>query len=109
MAVTEITLTKIPLSGGVALPTLAALGSEGAKIPFTEQDTKTLILVENTGSEGQIVFKAGSGIQGVADLAVTVGQSKTMAFVLESGLFKREGAVFVTGPTTMKVGALLLP
>ena len=109
MAATEIVLTRIPLSGGVELPTLAALNAEGAKIPFTEQDTRTLILVENTGSAGEIVFKAGSGIQGVADLAVTVAQGKTMAFVLESGCFKREGAVFVTGPTSMKVGALLLP
>ena len=34
MAATEIVLTRIPLSGGVELPTLAALNAEGAKIPF---------------------------------------------------------------------------
>ena len=30
-------------------------------------------------------------------------------FVLESGRYKRQGAVTVTGPATMKAGALLLP
>ena len=40
---------------------------------------------------------------------MTVPQGKTMAFILESGPFKREGAVWMTGPTTMKAGALLLP
>ena len=109
MAATAIELVKIPLSGGAELPELAALSAEGAKVPFRAQDTKTLVLVENTGEEGEIVFKAGSGIQGVADLAVTVGAGKTMAFILESGPFKREGALWMTGPTTMKAGALLLP
>lgn len=106
---TAITLTRVPLNGGVALPTMQALAADGAKIPFTEQDTRILILVENSSTAGDITFKAGSGIGGVADLVVNVAGSTTMAFVLESAAFKNAGEVVVTGATTMKVGALLLP
>ena len=110
MAATKIAWTKVPLNGGVALPALAALSAEGGRIAFDGQDTKTLILVENSASSaGEITFKAGSGIQGVADLTVSVPASTTQAFVLESGAFKSKGVVKVTGATTMKVGALLLP
>lgn len=106
---TAITLTRVPLNGGVNLPEMKALDGEGAKIPFTEQDTKILILVENSSTTGNITFKAGSGLAGVADLVVSVNGSTTMAFVLESGAFKNSGEVTVTGATTMKIGALLLP
>ena len=110
MAATKIALTRVPLNGGTALPALAALTAEGGEIAFDGQDTKTLILVENSGSAaGEITFKAGNGIQGVADLTVSVAAGATLAFVLESGAFKANGAVKVTGPTNMKVGALLLP
>ena len=106
---TAITLTRVPLSGGVALPVLQALAADGATIEFDEQDTKILILVENSSTTGNITFKAGSGLAGVADLVVSVNGSTTMAFVLESAAFKNAGKVIVTGATTMKVGALLLP
>ncbi len=106
---TQITLTALEPNVGTALPTLTALDSEGAKIPFTARDTKILILIENSSTTANVTFKAGGGIQAVEDLTVEVASGKTMAFVLESGRFKRQGAVTVTGPTTMKVGALLLP
>ena len=110
MAAPKIAWTKVPLNGGVALPALAALSAEGGEIAFDGQDTKTLILVENSASSaGEITFKAGSGIQGVADLTVSVPASTTQAFVVESGAFKSKGVVKVTGATSMKVGALLLP
>lgn len=50
MAAASITLTKIPLNGGVALPTMTALTSDGALIDFTKQDTKIVVLVENSSS-----------------------------------------------------------
>ena len=56
-----------------------------------------------------MTFKAGSGIQGVADLVVNVANGKTKAVVLESGAFKKAGKVYVTGAATMKAAALLLP
>ena len=109
MAATAIALTKIPLNGGVELPAAAALdGTAGAEIQFDGQDTKIVILIENSGSAaGDVTFKAGSGIQGVADLVVANG--KTKAVVLESGAFKKAGKVYVTGAATMKAAALLLP
>ena len=111
MAATAIALTKIPLNGGVELPAAAALdGTAGAEIQFDEQDTKIVILIENSGSSaGNVTFKAGNGIQGVADLVVNVANGKTKAVVLESGAFKKAGKVYVTGAATMKAAALLLP
>lgn len=90
MAATAIALTKIPLNGGVELPAAAALdGTAGAEIQFDGQDTKIVILIENSGSSaGDVTFKAGNGIQGVADLVVNVANGKTKAVVLESGAFK---------------------
>ncbi len=94
MAATAIALTKIPLNGGVELPATA----------------KIVILIENGGSSaGDVTFKAGNGIQGVADLVVNVANGKTKAVVLESGAFKKAGKVYVTGSATMKAAALLLP
>ncbi|MFQ7004964.1 MAG: hypothetical protein ACLRRT_15625 [Ruthenibacterium lactatiformans] len=90
MAATAIALTKIPLNGGVELPATAALdGTAGAEIQFDGQDTKIVILIENGGSSAGDAFKAGNGIQGVADLVVNVANGKTKAVVLESGAFKR--------------------
>ena len=111
MAATAIALTKIPLNGGVELPATAALdGTAGAEIQFDGQDTKIVILIENGGSSaGDVTFKAGNGIQGVADLVVNVANGKTKAVVLESGAFKKAGKVYVTGAATMKAAALLLP
>ena len=104
MAATAIALTKIPLNGGVELPATAALdGTAGAEIQFDGQDTKIVILI------GDVTFKAGNGIQGVADLVVNVANGKTKAVVLESGAFKKAGKVYVTGAATMKAAALLLP
>ena len=99
MAATAIALTKIPLNGGVELPAAAALdGTAGAEIQFDGQDTKIVILIENGGSAaGDVTFKAGNGIQGVADLVVNVANGKTKAVVLESGAFKKAGKVYVTG------------
>ncbi len=106
---TQINLTALELGFGAALPELTALDGEGARIPFNAQDTKILILIENSSTTGSVTFKAGSGIQAVEDLTVEIEGGKTMAFVLESGRYKRQGAVTVTGPATMKAGALLLP
>ena len=106
---TQINLTALELGSGAALPELTALDGEGARIPFNAQDTKILILIENSSTTGSVTFKAGSGIQAVEDLTVEIAGGKTMAFVLESGAFKNKGVVKVTGATTMKAGALLLP
>lgn len=107
---TTIDLNKVPLNGGTQLPVTKALDAEGAQIVFNGQDTKTLILVENTGStDGEIIFKKGTALQGVVDYKETVAAGKTNAFVFESGAVKASGHVFVTGAQTMKIAALLLP
>ena len=90
---------KNPLNGGVELPATAALdGTAGAEIQFDGQDTKIVILIENGGSSaGDVTFKAGNGIQGVADLVVNVANGKTKAVVLESGAFKKGGQGICNG------------
>lgn len=112
MAATAISLTKVPLNDGITYPAYSALdGTDGALIEFGGQDTKTLILVQNSNSSAAktVTFKAGTGIQGVADLAVEIPASTVKAFVLESGAFKSAGKVKVTGVADLKVAALLLP
>lgn len=111
MAATAIALTGIPLNSGVKLPTTLALdATAGAEIAFNQQDTKIVVLIENSAaSPSNATFKAGSGIGGVADLVVSIPASSTMAFVLESTAFKKAGKVTVTGAATLKASALLLP
>ncbi len=110
MAATAIALTK-PLERRGGAARRGCPGRHGrAEIQFDGQDTKIVILIENGGSSaGDVTFKAGNGIQGVADLVVNVANGKTKAVVLESGAFKKAGKVYVTGAATMKAAALLLP
>ena len=69
MAAASIALTKIPLNGGVALPTMTALTADGAQVAFDEQDGKTVILIQNTNTAAaDVTFVKGNGIQGVADV-----------------------------------------
>ena len=80
------------------LPATAALdGTAGAEIQFDGQDTKIVILIENSGSSGpgDVTFKAGNGIQGVADLVVNVANGKTKAVVLESGAVLKRRARYM--------------
>ena len=110
MAATEVTLAKAELNAGTDLAAAAALdATDGAYLPFTGQDTKTVILL--TGS-GTAVVKAGDGIQAVNDLEVVVGANGTIV-ELDSGSFKitrgeHKGMVHITGPATVKAQACLL-
>lgn len=117
MAVVKIVPAYIPLGGNVAMPALTAITSatDGAVVPFKDQDTKIVVMVKNSGSAaGDITFKQGDGIQGVADLVVSVPAGETHLFVVESGKYKmtsgaNKGHVQVVGATTMQVGAVVLP
>lgn len=107
---TEIILTKVPLNEGVLMPTPVALASDGAKIVFNQMDTKTLIVVENSHTAASpITFKKGTGIQSVIDFVQSIPAGKTMCFTFESGAFKNKGYIYVTGATTLKIAAVVLP
>lgn len=107
---TQISLTKMKLNDGALLTAAQPLDSEGGKIEFKGMDTKTLIVVENTGAQAKtITFLKGSSIQGVADLEKEIAPSQTQGFVLESGAFKSGGYVYAKGDTALKISVYLLP
>ena len=115
MAVVKIVPAYIPLGGNVKMPALSAITSatDGAAVPFKDQDTKVAIFVENSGSgAAEVTFKKGD--KGIADLVVSVPAGETHLFTVESGLYKmtsgeNKGHVQVVGPTSVKVGAVVLP
>lgn len=118
MASVEITAARLPLNAGAALPVLTALTSatDGALIAFSDRDTKTVILVKNTGAAAKTVtFKKGDSIQGVADLTEPVAAGETRLFVLESGRHKfvsgdKKGKVHAVGESLdLQFGAVVLP
>lgn len=106
---TSISLTKINLNDGTELLAAQALDAEGAKIEFNGMDTKTLIVVANTGAQAKtITFLKGNSIQSVADFEKEIAPGKTQGFVLESGAFKNGGFVYAKGDTALKISAYLL-
>lgn len=110
MAATQVKLQKAELNKGVNMTAASALdGSAGALIEFGGQDTKTILIFSGSGTA---TIKAGTGIQGVADLEITA-QENGVAVELDSGAYKittgeNKGKVKVTGATTVKVQAILL-
>lgn len=118
MAVKEIAPVKMALntlSEAVVFvaPTTA---SDGFAIPYMEQDTKTVLLVQGGAAAGTLTVKQGDGIQGVADTeAFAVKASETKAIVLESGKFKQlTGAnkgkvVAIPSAADIKLAAVMLP
>lgn len=110
MAATEVTLVKAELNMGTDLQAAAALDqTNGAYLPFTGQDTKTVILLTGTGTA---TIKAGDGIQAVNDVEVVVSENGTIV-ELDSGAFKitsgdHKGKVHITGPNTIKAQVCLL-
>ena len=69
--------------------TFTAGVTAGSPLDFQGRDDKTLILLNNTGSDaGTIQVKMGNGIAGVTDLVLTIPASKTVAFQLNSQEFK---------------------
>lgn len=115
MAVVKIVPAYIPLDGNVKMPALTAITSatDGAVVPFKDQDTKIAVIVENSGAgAANVTFKKGD--KGVADLVVSVPAGETHLFAVESGFYKmtsgeNKGHVQVVGATSVKVGAVVLP
>lgn len=90
--------------------------ADGAEFVMNSRDDKTLVLVQNSASsEGSVTVKAGNGVQGVADLTVSIPASSTTALVLDSGRYKnvsgpdRGKVVVLGGAATIKLGVIVLP
>lgn len=121
MAATAITNTALTRGTGAAFPTTAAVAANaGALIPAGYEDSKMLIILENSDTDTTATAKIvkGNGLQGVADLSVSVEPSSTSVVVVESGGFKDvsgddKGKILVidndTTATTLKVACIVLP
>lgn len=118
MAIVSITNTKLKFNEAGTLPAAVAVdASAGAKIDFTEkEDARIFIILENAATSAKTAtVKAGGGIQGVNDLAVSLAASAKTAIVLESGPYiqtegDNKGCVVIMGEdANVKVAAVELP
>lgn len=98
----------------IATPTLGALTANTEKaLEWSERDDKMTLVINNSGSAATtLTVKAGNGIQGVADLTLTVPVGVSLV-KLESGRFKNvsgtnKGKIVVVSPGTPKVGIAAL-
>ena len=122
MGATAITATALSFNTAADMPATAAVGAnEGALIAFNKADQKGLIILENSDSSATAtaVISRGDGLQGVADLSITIEPSETKVISIESMKYKfmtgetTKGKVLVkdtvTTATTLKVAAVYLP
>ncbi len=118
-AATAITYTNIKKFNTMTdfIAPAAIDATNGALITFDKADQRILVMLENSSATTAYTFtvKKGNGIQGVKDLAVSVGTSSKKVVVLESGAFKNVegtniGKVHITGShADQKVAAVVLP
>lgn len=95
--------------------TMVALATSGKTLEFTGKDDKTaIILINSASSAANVTIEAGTGIQGVTDLVVSVpANSKPLVLRLDSGEFKKvdganKGYIVLKGATTISAGAVEL-
>ena len=103
---------EVTMRNNIATPALTTLTANTDKaIDWSENDQK-MILVISASSATTLTVKAGNGIQGVADLTLTVPEGVSLV-KLESGRFKNvsgtnKGKVVVKSAGTPKVGVVAL-
>lgn len=118
--ITNLTLSAVNTAG--AFPATAAVAAnEGALVTFNKEDQKQLIILENSHvstTAVTAVIKAGDGIQGIADLEITLAAATKKCLVVESGRFKNmsgtnKGKVLIldndTTSTALQVACIVLP
>lgn len=105
---------NITMRNEIVKAELTALTANTAKaIEWKENDNKMILVVQNSGSAATtLTVKAGNGIQGVADLALTVPVGVNLV-KLESGRFKNvsgenKGKIVVVSPGTPSVGVVAI-
>ncbi len=105
---------NITMRNEIVKAELTALTANTKKaIEWKENDNKMILVVQNSGSAATtLTVKAGNGIQGVADLTLTVPVGVNLA-KLESGRFKNvsgenKGKIVVVSPGTPSVGVVAI-
>lgn len=101
---------ELTMRNDIATPELVALTANTQKaLDWTENDHNMILVIDNGGTAATtLTVKAGNGIQGVCDLALTVPVGVSLV-KLESGRFKfvsgsNKGKIVVVSPGTPKVG-----
>lgn len=117
MAATAITNTVLAFNGAKIMPATAAVdATDGALITCGAADQKMLIIIENSDSTNAetVTIKKGDGVQGVADLALSIPKSETHTIVVESGKYKNltgtlKGKIKITASADVKIACVVLP
>lgn len=89
----------VTMRNKVATLTLTALTANTEKaLEWSENDAKMILVVNNGGDAAvSLTVKAGNGIQGVADLTLSIPKGVSLV-KLDSGRYK-----FVSGPNKGKI------
>ncbi len=112
------TIEKTALSFNTASAVAAGVLTDGTgRIAYDADDAKILILFENTSDADPmtVTVKKGNGLQGTADLAVTIPKEETHAVVVESGKYVNTSGsdkgylVFTADASYVKARCIALP
>lgn len=111
MAATEIVNAVLNWNEAGEMPAGVEIDAAGGALIPAAADQRMLILLE-ADAAGDIVVKAGNGLQGVRDLTVTFDGAGTKAVTVESGAYvnmsgPNRGKIHITG--SGKAACVVLP
>jgi len=118
-AVTNVNLTRNVAAAMGAF--VDCVVNEGVTVDAAKDDQKICIHLKNalTNATHTAVITKGNGLQGVADLEVTLGYSAEKVIVVESGAYKQisgdnKGKILIkdkntTNTNVISVAAVVLP
>ena len=116
MAATAITNTVLTRNTAAAMPATAAVDATDGCLITAAADQKMLIIMQNVDSTNaeNVTIKAGNGIQGTADLVVSVAKSSTKVIAIESGKYvntsgTNKGKIKITGTADVQIACVVLP
>ena len=103
---------EVTMRNNIATVELTALTANTEKAIKWDENDQKMILVVQASSATTLTVKAGNGIQGVADLVLTVPVGVSLV-KLESGRFKfisggNKGKIVVVSTGTPSVGVVAL-
>ena len=116
-AATVITNTALVLNTFATMPATAAVEATNGALVTAAADHKMLLIAENASADTAktVTVKAGNGIQGLSDLALSVPAATTKCLVIESMKFvntsgTNKGKILLTGTdANIKIAWFVLP
>lgn len=122
MTVAAVTSAECKRNSAVAMGTFVQIPTNDyAAVDCTKADQNIAIHIKNsiTNATHTAVIAQGDGLQGVADLEITIGAESEVVAVVESGAFKQmsgdnKGKILIKDKTTtntnaLQVAAVVLP